>query len=152
MESWVDILVQWGGWGLFLSAFISGSILPFSSEIVLALLLHMGLSPIEALLWATIGNTLGGMTCYAIGALGKSEWSLKLGVSEEKLHKAQNFLQGRGALMGFFAFLPGIGEAIILALGLMRSNFWITTLSMCIGKGLRYLAIILTYEGFISLF
>ena len=33
-----------------------------------------------------------------------------------------NFLQGKGAMMAFFAFLPAIGEVIAIALGFMRSN------------------------------
>ena len=32
------------------------------------------------------------------------------------------FLQGKGALMAFFTFLPAIGEVIAIALGFMRSN------------------------------
>ena len=40
--------------------------------------------------------------------------------------------------MGFFAFLPILGSAISVALGLMRSNFFVTALSIFIGKLLRY--------------
>ena len=150
MDTFVELLVEWGTWGLFVAAFISGSILPFSSEIVFTILLHMGLSPAEALISATLGNTLGGMTCYGIGRAGKSKWILKLGVTPEKLLRAQKFLSGKGALMGFFGFLPGLGEAIVVALGLMRSNFTLTSISMLVGKALRYLIIILAYEGVIS--
>lgn len=39
---------------------------------------------------------------------------------------------------GFFAFLPIIGSAITIALGLMRANFFISLLSITIGKVLRY--------------
>ena len=34
MESLSQTLADWGYWGLFFSAFIAGSILPFSSEAV----------------------------------------------------------------------------------------------------------------------
>ncbi len=152
MDTFVQILVDWGAWGLFVAGFISGSIFPFSSEVVLAVLLHMGIDPLAAIVASTAGNTLGGMTCYWIGSLGKMQWILKLGVSEEKLRRAQQFLAGRGALMGFFAFLPGIGEAVAIALGLMRSNFWLTSLAMAVGKALRYVAILLAYKGVISFF
>ena len=43
-------------------------------------------------------------------------------VIPEKVEKMQRFLQGRGALMAFFTFLPFVGEAIAVALGFMRSN------------------------------
>ena len=152
MEAFTTLLIAWGGWGLFVAGFISGSILPFSSEVVLAVLLHMGIDPLTAITAATLGNTLGGMSCYWIGSMGKAEWILRLGVTEEKLDKAKRFLAGRGALMGFFAFLPGIGEAVAIALGLMRSNFWLTSGAMLAGKALRYVAILLAYRGVISFF
>ena len=146
------ILADWGYWGLFFSAFIAGSILPFSSEAVMIVLVHMGLDPVLCVAAASLGNTLGGMSCYWIGTLGKSEWVTRLGVSEKQLARARRFLSGRGALMAFFAFLPTIGEAIAIVLGLMRSNVWLTGGSMLAGKTLRYIVVLATFEGAASLF
>ena len=36
--------------------------------------------------------------------------------------------------MAFFTFLPAIGEVIAIALGFMRSNTWLTIVSMFVGK------------------
>ena len=58
------------------------------------------------------------------------------------MERVQRFLQGRGALMAFFAFLPFVGEAIAVALGFMRSNLWLTTVSMFAGKLARYAAML----------
>ena len=143
MESLSQILADWGYWGLFFSAFIAGSILPFSSEAVMIVLVHMGLDPVLCVAAASLGNTLGGMSCYWIG---------RLGVSEKQLARARRFLSGRGALMAFFAFLPTIGEAIAIVLGLMRSNVWLTGGSMLAGKTLRYIVVLATFEGAASLF
>lgn len=151
LEQLTQFLIDWGYWGLFLSAFIAGSVIPFSSEIVLILLVRMGLDPIGCLAAASIGNTLGGLTCYWIGTLGQSKWIERLGVSEKQLAKAHKLLAGRGALMGFFGFLPYVGEAIALALGLMRSNIWITGSSMFVGKLLRYVVVLATFESAASL-
>lgn len=52
--------------------------------------------------------------------------------------------------MAFFAFLPFVGEAIAIALGFMRSNFVLTTLSMFAGKLLRYIAMLWALQGAIS--
>lgn len=49
--------------------------------------------------------------------LGRTEWITRLGVSTRQLARARKFLAGRGALMGFFAFLPTIGEALAIVLG-----------------------------------
>lgn len=152
METLTQILADWGYWGLFAAAFVAGSILPFSSEAVLVLLLGLGASPLGCLAAAAAGNTLGGMTCYWIGSLGRPEWIARLGIGPRKLARARKFVAGRGAAMGFFGFLPVIGEAIAVILGLMRADVRLTAGSMLAGKTLRYAAILLSYEGIVSLF
>ena len=148
----VQVLVDWGCFGLFLSAFLAGSVVPFSSEAVMIVLVRMGLDPVGCVAAASLGNALGGMTCYWIGSLGKTEWITRLGVSTRQLARARKFLSGRGALMAVFTFLPTIGEAIAIVLGLMRSNVWITAVSMLAGKTLRYVVILASFEGALSLF
>jgi membrane protein YqaA with SNARE-associated domain len=72
--------------------------------------------------------------------MGRPEWIEKyLHVKQESLDKAERFMAGRGAWMGFFAFLPIIGSAITILLGLMRANVLISFVSITIGKFLRYL-------------
>lgn len=143
IESLVQLLTDWGYLGLFISALLAGSIVPFSSELVMGALVAMGLEPWLCVLTATLGNTLGGLTCYWLGRLGRIDWIEKyLGVKREKVERVQRFLQGRGALMAFFAFLPFVGEAIAVALGFMRSNLWLTTVSMFAGKLARYAAML----------
>ena len=147
MDAFVDTLVQvltdWGYVGLFISALLAGSIIPFSSELVMGALVAIGLEPWLCVLSATLGNTVGGLTCYWLGQLGRMDWIEKyLGVKREKVERMQHFLQGRGALMAFFAFLPFVGEAIAVALGFMRSNFWLTTASMFAGKLARYVVML----------
>ena len=51
-------------------------------------------------------------------------------------------MAGRGALMGFFAFVPILGSAITILLGLMRANILITFLAITAGKVIRYLLLI----------
>lgn len=154
MDAIVQFLENWGILGLFFSAFIAGSVIPFSSEAILvACIGPLKLSPMLCLIAATLGNVAGGMTCYWIGHLGKMEWIEKyLHVSKEKLNKAEKFVQGRGAWMAFFAFIPILGSAISIALGLMRANPWITVLAMAIGKVIRYAIIIIGTLGAITLF
>lgn len=144
----VELLIEWGYWGLFISSFLAGSIVPFSSEVVMAATLGVGLNPTLIVIIVTLGNTAGGMTCYYMGRLGRMDWIEKyFGVSHEKLERTRRFLQGKGALMGFFAFLPFIGEAIAIALGFMRSNLFLTTISMFAGKLLRYIAMLWAVQG-----
>ena len=150
-DSLIQVLIDWGYPGLFLSALLAGSIVPFSSELVMVALVNVGLSPALCVVAATLGNTVGGMTCYYMGHLGRVDWIEKyFKVKKEKIERTQRFLQGKGALMAFFAFLPFVGEAIAIALGFMRSNVLLTTLSMLAGKLLRYLAMLAALQGVIS--
>lgn len=148
IDSLTQLLIDWGLPGLFISAMLAGSIVPFSSEIVVVTLVKLGLPPVACLLSATLGNTVGGMTCYYMGRLGKVSWIEKyFKVKKEKVDRMVLFLQGKGALMAFFTFLPAIGEVIAIALGFMRSNTWLTVASMFIGKLIRYILLLYVLEN-----
>lgn len=153
MDAFLQFLIDWGYWGMFLSALIAGTVLPFSSEAVLVACIGMGLNPVTCVLAATAGNMIGGMTCYWLGTLGNMKWIEKFfGVNRQKLERAERFVKGRGAWMAFFTFIPFLGEAIGVVLGLMHANVWITALSMFLGKSTRYIAIAATTLGMTTLF
>lgn len=153
MDVLAQQLLDYGYLGMFIAAFLAGSILPFASEAVLIALIKMGLDPYLTTLCATVGNAAGSMTCYWIGHLGNMLWIEKyLKVKPSTMEKAERFVKGRGAWMGFFSFLPIIGDAITIVLGLMRANIWVTTIAVTTGKLVRYVACILATEGLISLF
>ncbi len=138
----LDGFAEYGYWGLLLASFLAATVLPFSSEVVFAALIAAGLDVWTLIIYATIGNSLGGATCYYLGRLGKLEWLKKwFKISEEKITNTINLLHGKGALMGFFGFLPAVGDAIIVALGYMRANTTIVMISMTLGKFSRYLII-----------
>ena len=152
IDSTIQLLIEWGLPGLFISALLAGSIVPFSSELVLVALVKLGLPPTACILAAPLGNTAGGMTCYYMGRLGRIDWIEKyFKVKKEKIDKMQRFLQGKGALMAFFAFLPAIGEVISIALGYMRSNVWLTTASMFAGKLIRYIILLKAMQEALNL-
>ncbi len=142
--SWIiDFLMSWGYWGMLVSAFLAGSFVPFSSEVVMSGLQAAGLEPIQLVLYGSIGNVLGSMFNYGVGRMGKLEWIVKyLHVKKESLDKAERFMAGRGAWMGFFAFLPLLGSAITIVLGLTRANIVISVISITIGKVLRYVLLV----------
>lgn len=143
MDALIEFLIQYGYWGMLLSAFIAGSVFPLSSEAVMVALLAAGLDPKTLIIYATIGNVGGGMFNYAIGTLGRTDWIEKyLHIEKKKLERAERFMSGHGAWMGFFAFLPILGEAITVVLGLMRANLPITLISMTIGKLLRFILLV----------
>ena len=123
-----------------MASFLSATVLPFSSEAVLSGLLVIGSSPVLCLAFATLGNTLGGVTCYWLGRCGKTEWLEKyMGVSLQKVESIRSWVKKRGALVAFFSFLPFFGDLLIIALGFLRANFLGVTFFMFLGKLLRYI-------------
>ena len=153
MDAIIQFMIEWGYWGMFLSALIAGTVVPFSSEAVLVACISMGLNPVGCVLAATAGNMIGGMTCYWLGTLSNMKWIEKyFGVNQKKMERAERFVKGRGAWMAFFMFIPFLGEAIGVVLGLMHANVWITSLSMFLGKSLRYITIAATALGLTTLF
>lgn len=138
----LDGLAEYGYWGLLLASFLAATILPFSSEVVFVALIAAGMDIWTSIFYATAGNALGGSTCYYLGMLGKTEWLKKwFKIKPEKIDKTIEWMQGKGAIMGFFGFLPVVGDVMLVALGFMRANVPVVMFSMTVGKFLRYLLI-----------
>ncbi len=150
MEHLISLLTEYGYAGMLVSGFLAGSVFPLSSEVVMLGLMAAGLNPWQLVIYGTIGNALGSMFNYWIGTLGRVDWIERyLHVKKKELDRAQKFLAGRGAWMGFFAFLPVIGEGITIVLGLMRANVLLTAVSVTIGKFARYALLALGVDIFI---
>ena len=143
MDGFIELLTQWGYGGLFLGAILAGSVLPFNSESVMAALYVAGLDPWALIFWGSLGNIIGSVINYVSGRMGKMEWIERyLKVKREKLERAQRWVAKYGAWMGLLAWIPLLGSAITVALGLMRSNIPLTFTAISIGKIARYVLVI----------
>ena len=143
MDAIIQFLTGYGYMGMLVASLLAGSVFPFSSEVVMAGLMATGLDPWLLAFYGTIGNVLGSALNYCVGRLGKVEWFEKyLHVKQKDLDRAERFVAGRGAWMGFFAFLPVLGSAITILLGLMRANVVITFIAITLGKIFRYIILI----------
>jgi membrane protein YqaA with SNARE-associated domain len=81
------------------------------------------------------------------------EWIERwLKIDHQKMERVDGFVRKYGAWMGVFGVLPWVGEVIIVLLGLMRANVYITTATMFVGKFVRYLLMLLALQGVNSLF
>ena len=133
-------LEELGYLGLFIAGFLAATILPFSSESLLAVAILHGLDPIICLIIITVGNWLGSITTYGIGYLGNVDWIEKyFKISREKVEKTKIYLAKYGTLLALFTWVPIIGDAFALSLGYFKVNFTATAIFMLIGKFFRYL-------------
>ena len=136
VQGWV---VEYGYWGLFFGAFLAATIIPFSSDILILAILAIGGDPVIAVIVATIGNWLGGLTSYGLGWLGKWQWIEKwLRVSREKLERQQSTVEKWGSLLALLTWLPFIGDVMAIALGFYKIDFKKVAFFMLIGKGARF--------------
>ena len=141
-----DQLIYLGIPGMFLAGLLAGTVVPFSSEIVLLALLAVGIDPTSLLISATIGNWIGGMTTYGIGWMGKVEWLEKyFGVSHQKLLDFEIRLKKWGAYWAILSWVPIAGNMITAALGFFKTPKYRVAFWMFVGKTGRYIVIILGY-------
>ena len=131
-------MFDWGGdtgmGALFVAAFVSATVLPANSELVLlAVLKSAPERTVTALALATLGNTLGGLTTYGIG-----RW-----LATRKAPGARMIAAVRrfGAAALLLSWVPVIGDALCAAAGWLRVPLWAAALAMAIGKLARYLAV-----------
>lgn len=135
----IDFFIAHGPIGMFLSAVLAGSVLPFASEVVFTALFAAGVDPLVLLLSATVGNTTGGLINYGIGRLGREDWIYRFAhVSPDKLEEGKRRVHRYGAWAGLLAWLPVLGSVITVALGYLRTNLALTTLTIATGKAVRY--------------
>lgn len=127
--------------GLFFSSFISSTIAPGGSEAVLAYLVSEGYYQAgQLVLVATIGNTLGAMTTWGLGALAARKFPLAPMLSG-KNQKALAIVRRRGEWALFFSWLPVVGDALCFAGGWLKLPFIRACLIILLGKFGRYAAI-----------
>ncbi len=139
----VDFINSTGLFGVFFVCFLAATILPFSSEIFVVTALKLGLGKIDVFWAASIGNTLGGVTCFYLGHLGKLIWIEKyLKISKEKIYSFKHRVNQFGALLAVLCWLPIIGDPLAVALGYFRCHPLLTIPSMFIGKAARYVFVI----------
>lgn len=145
----IETLIGLGFAGMFIACFISGTIFPFSSDVIVAALIVAGLDYQVGLLVATLGGWLGSLVNYYLGRLGKTEWIEKYSnIRREKIVKIEHWLNGRGAYMALFAWFPVVGSVITLALGYLRANVWVVGMCLLVGMFMRYgVVVYLTLKG-----
>ncbi len=142
--SWLQ-LPEVGMAGVGIAAFVAATLLPLASEVVL--LAYAALHPEHLVaVWsvATAGNTLGGLTTYAMGRYGAS-W-----IRSEPDERWRGYAEKYGPPLTALGWLPLAGDGLVLAAGLLRLNFVACTLWQALGRGLRYAAVLGMFRMFFS--
>jgi membrane protein YqaA with SNARE-associated domain len=150
LQSWMG--PQAGLWGLFFSAFASATILPGSSEVVMTALVtaypHLAW---WALLVATVGNLSGALLTFGMGLASRQGYERFQRVKVDVEHPLVKKLRRWGPPALVLSILPLVGDALVLAAGWFRMPFWQSLFWIAVGKGARYLLLVLGLLGVLSL-
>lgn len=120
--------------GLFISAFLAATLLPGGSEALLVYLLDQHPQRIVALVVvASIGNSLGSLSSYGLGYLGR----VKLNPQDIN-SKTARLLERYGIFTLLFSWLPLVGDLLCVLAGYFKLALLPSILLISIGKTLRY--------------
>lgn len=129
--------------GLFFSAFLAATLLPFYSELLLVGLLASGYDPLGLWLWASMGNTLGGLLNWTLGRyllhFSDRDW---FPFKRETLSRARHWFGRYGLWSLLFTWLPLVGDPLTFIAGVMRVRLALFALLCGLGKAARYAVLI----------
>ena len=129
---------------LFSIAFLAATILPFSSEVVLAGLNATSGEKIPLLVVASFGNVLGSSFNWVLGKYTRNLETKKwFPFSNNQLQKASFWFTKYGKWSLLFAWLPVIGDPLTFIAGVVRLRFVPFLILVTIGKVSRYILIII---------
>ena len=144
----IEFLKDYGYLGMGILAFLAGTVVPITSEVLLVFFLGIGLNAVGLTLAATIGNTLGGITCFMIGYLTTKEKVQKFfKIPDRRMKRADMLIQKYGSWTAAFSFLPVLGEVFLLSLAIMRVNRFKVISLMALGKLFRYSLVVMSAIG-----
>lgn len=125
---------------LFVMSFLAATLLPIGCEpmlVSMALSDRFSFSTLAVV--ATVGNSLGSFTSYGLGRLGKAHW---LRIKESELEKWQQKISKWGPFLGLWAWLPLIGDPLVVALGLFRAPWRTSFFFITLGKLIRFVSVL----------
>ncbi|WP_232362567.1 YqaA family protein [Desulfogranum mediterraneum] len=134
-----ELLFSHGYLSLFILSFLAATVLPLGSEWLLVALLLETFNPWLLLATATLGNTLGACTTYALGRFGGVYLSVRiLRIGPDARDRATRQYRRYGTWSLLFSWLPIIGDPLCLIGGIFKTSFPWFILLVTLGKLARY--------------
>jgi len=134
-------------------SFLSATILPLGSEGLLLYYANDALLSVFFLwFWASLGNTLGGVTNWWLGRyLVRYEHKKWFPVSAKARQKAERFFNRYGVWSLLFTWLPVVGDGIALVSGVLRTPLRYFLPLVLAGKAARYALILWGQHLFLTI-
>ena len=132
---------------LFLSALLSATIVPISSEVMLiGFVTASDKDAWSFFLVASAGNILGAVINWVLGRFCINWQRFKwFPVSKVRHDKINRWFNRFGVWSLLLAWVPFIGDALTVAAGYFRVRFWLFLILVTVSKAGRYAVILLLY-------
>jgi membrane protein YqaA with SNARE-associated domain len=129
-------------WGLFASAFVSATLFPGGSEVVLFLAAReQQYDPSLLLVVATAGNTLGALTTWFLGRMLAKRYPLDR-PRKPAQQRAVTWLRRWGSPLLLLSWLPLVGDPLCFAAGWLRMPLTWSGAFIAAGKAARYAVVL----------
>ena len=128
---------------LFISSFLSSTILPGHSELILTTFIFLNKYPIiDLIFFASIGNILGSILNWFIGyyftSLKDRKW---FPINKSQLTKASSWFLKYGKWTLCLSWVPLIGDPLTIIAGIFRVPIHTFILIVTLAKTMRYVFI-----------
>jgi membrane protein YqaA with SNARE-associated domain len=134
---------------MFGAAFLAATLLPFYSEVLVA---GLAVDRPDEWVWiwlvATLGNTLGSAVNWLLGRyLLRYQDRKWFPFKADRFSRSQQWFQKYGVWSLLMSWAPVGGDALTFLAGVMRVKFPLFWVFTFVGKGTRYLVVILVAQA-----
>lgn len=151
----VDLIFDWGYFGIFVLMTIESSFIPFPSEIVLipaGYLASKGEMSMGLIMASGLGGSMAGafINYYLALLLGRKilrKYGKYFFINENALEKMDSYFEKHGHISTFIGrLLPGIRQLISIPAGLARMNLTVFSIYTALGAGIwAFILVMLGY-------
>ena len=134
---------------LFISSFLSSTLLPGHSELTLTAFIILKKYPvIYLILFASIGNILGSILNWCIGYyltnLKNKKW---FPIKKLQLERGISWFSSYGKYCLLFSWVPFVGDPLTVVAGILRIRLFTFIIFVSIAKVFRYVMVVLILQN-----
>lgn len=132
-------------WIMFSGAFLAATLLPGGSEVLLIALLNQAPETwVSLIVVASIGNTLGAITSFYLGRMGRFAKSPE-DLMGSKYLRSLGLIERYGVWALLLSWTPVVGDILCVLAGWLKLPVISSILMILIGKTIRYLLIVAVF-------
>lgn len=134
-----DLIVQFGYVGVFVTALLGSTVLPFSTAALVVALPAAGFHPVPLTAFATVGHVLGALTSYALGRYGQAFILSRYWTPDpQKVARAHSWFEKWGQWVLLLTWVPVVGDGVCVVAGSLQMGYGRFVAWVAAGRVLQY--------------